>query len=74
MCRGKHKQSRGWNSSATFLKCSWGRGPSSKGEEGQTKKEEPKKERLPQLREDCSQEGRVRWRHPSSLAGGAAAG
>lgn len=36
MCRGKHKECRGWNSG----KCRWGRGPSSNGEEGQTKKEE----------------------------------
>lgn len=35
MCRGKHKECRGWNSG----KCRWGRGPSN-GEEGQTKKEE----------------------------------
>lgn len=39
MGRGKHKESRGWNSG----KCSWGRAPSSKGEEGQTKKEEPER-------------------------------
>lgn len=39
MCRGKHKESRGWNSG----NYRWGRGPSRKGEEGRTKKEEPER-------------------------------
>ena len=39
MCRGKHKESRGWNSG----NYRWGRGPSRKGEEGCTKKEPERK-------------------------------
>lgn len=67
MCREKHKESRGWNSD----NYRWGRGPAEK-ERKDARRKNQKEKHLPELREDCSQEDRARWRRLSSLAAGAA--